>query len=59
MKKYLHKMHSLKIEERRRKITSLLAQSISESEIAAELGVDQSTISRDIKALKKKSAICL
>jgi DNA-binding transcriptional ArsR family regulator len=51
----LHKMYSLKIEELRRKITSLLAQSISESEIAAELGVDQSTISRDIKALKEQS----
>ena len=46
-------MHNFKIEERRRKITSLLAQSMTESEIAQELGVDQSTISRDIKALKE------
>jgi transcriptional antiterminator len=48
-------MHNFKIEERRRKITSLLAQSMTESEIAQELGVDQSTISRDIKALKELS----
>jgi DNA-binding transcriptional ArsR family regulator len=54
-KEKLHKMHSLKIEERRRKIASLLAQSLTESEIAQELNVDQSTISRDIKALKEQS----
>jgi len=48
-------VHNFKIEERRRKITSLLAQSMTESEIAQELGVDQSTISRDIKALKELS----
>jgi hypothetical protein len=48
-------MHSLKIEERRRKIASLLAQSLTESEIAQELNVDQSTTSRDIKALKEQS----
>ena len=44
--------HNFKIEERRRKVSSLLAQSMTESEIAQELNVDQSTISRDIKALK-------
>jgi IS30 family transposase len=33
----------------------LLAQSITESEIAKKLEVDQSTISRDIKALKQMS----
>jgi HTH domain len=48
-------MHSLKIEERRRKIASLLAQSLTESEIGEALNVDQSTISRDIKALKEQS----
>src|SRR5215212_25281 len=48
-------MHSFKIEERRKKVASLLAQSMTESEIAQELGVDQSTISRDIKALKELS----
>ena len=44
-----------KIEERRRQVASLLAQSITESEIAKRLNVDQSTISRDIKALKHMS----
>jgi uncharacterized protein YerC len=44
-----------KIEERRRQVASLLAQSITESEIAKKLNVDQSTISRDIKALKHMS----
>ena len=44
-----------KIEERRRQVASLLAQSITESEIAEKLNVDQSTISRDIKALKQMS----
>src|SRR5438094_8333518 len=47
--------HNLKIDERRRKVSSLLAQSMTENEIAQELGVDQSTISRDIKALKELS----
>jgi IS30 family transposase len=44
-----------KIEERRRQVASLLAQSITESEIARKVNVDQSTISRDIKALKHMS----
>ena len=44
-----------KIEERRRQVASLLAQSITEGEIAKKLNVDQSTISRDIKALKHMS----
>jgi transposase len=48
-------VHNFKIEERRRRVTSLLAQSMTESEIAQELGVDQSTISRDVKALKELS----
>ena len=47
--------HAFKIEERRRKVASLLAQSMTESEIAQELNVDQSTISRDVKALKELS----
>ena len=34
---------------------ALLAQSMTESEIAQMLGVDQSTISRDVKALKELS----
>jgi IS30 family transposase len=48
-------VHNSKIEERRRRVTSLLAQSLTESEIAQELGADQSTISRDVKTLKELS----
>lgn len=44
-------LHHFK-KDRRRKVGSLLAQSMTESEIAQMLGVDQSTISRDVKALK-------
>jgi IS30 family transposase len=47
--------HNFKVEERRKKVSSLLAQSLTESEIAQELKVDQSTISRDVKALKELS----
>lgn len=47
--------NKFKIEERRRQVASLLAQSMTESEIAQKLKVDQSTISRDIKALKHMS----
>ena len=48
-------VHNFKIEERRRKVASLLAQSMTESEIPQELNVDQSTISIDVKALKELS----
>jgi uncharacterized protein YerC len=48
-------LHKYEIEERRRKVATLLAQSMTEIEIAQELKVDQSTISRDIKALKALS----
>jgi IS30 family transposase len=49
-------MHNnFKIEERRRQVASMLAQSMTETEIAEQLSVDQSTISRDIKALKEMS----
>jgi hypothetical protein len=47
-------VHNFKIEERRSKVASLLAQSMIESEIPQELNVDQSTISRDV-ALKELS----
>jgi DNA-binding transcriptional ArsR family regulator len=47
--------HNFKIEDRRRKIATLLAQSMTETEIAQELKVDQSTISRDIRVLKELS----
>jgi IS30 family transposase len=49
-------LHSLKIKvdikERRKQVASLLSRSVSETEIARKLGVDQSTISRDVKVLK-------
>jgi IS30 family transposase len=52
MKEKIHNIncpaHKFKIEERRRKVASLLAQSMTETEIAQELNVDQSTISRDV-----------
>ena len=48
-------MHKYKIEDRRRRVASLLAQSMSETEIAKKLKVNQSTISRDVKVLKKMS----
>jgi DNA-binding transcriptional ArsR family regulator len=47
--------NNFRIEERRRKVASMLAQSMTETEIAEQLNVDQSTISRDIKALKEMS----
>jgi transcriptional antiterminator len=40
------------VESRRQKIASLLAMAATEEEIAQELKVDQSTISRDIRYLK-------
>jgi IS30 family transposase len=47
--------HTFKIEERRRQVASVLAQSMTETEIAEKLNVDQSTISRDVEALKEMS----
>ena len=46
-------MHSLEIEERRKKVSSLLSQSRTEEEITTELGVDQGTISRDVNGNKE------
>jgi Trp repressor protein len=43
------------IEERRRNVATLLAQSMTESEIALDLQVGQATISRDLKVLKQMS----
>jgi Holliday junction resolvase RusA-like endonuclease len=48
------KKHFL-IEDRRRRVTSLLAQSRTETEIATELQVHVSTISRDVTYLRKQS----
>jgi DNA-binding transcriptional ArsR family regulator len=38
-----------------KRVASLLARSMTETQIAQALGVDQSTISRDIRALKEMS----
>jgi IS30 family transposase len=46
------KMNSMEIELRRKQVSALLAQAVTEEEIAQKLNVDQSTISRDIKHLK-------
>jgi transposase len=40
------------IEERRRQVSIMIAQGMSEVDVAAKLGVDNTTISKDIKALK-------
>src|SRR5687768_9297015 len=48
-------VHKFKIEDRRRRVASMLAQSMTESEIARQLDVDQSTVSRDVKVLKEIS----
>ena len=47
--------HIFKIHERRGKVASLVSKSLTQMEIARRLGVDQSTISGDIKALKEMS----
>jgi transposase len=44
-----------KLEERRRQVASMLAQSMTEQEIADNLGVDRTTISRDVTVLKRMS----
>jgi transposase len=43
------------LEQRRKMVASMLAQSMMEEEIAEKLGVDQSTVSRDVRALKEES----
>jgi hypothetical protein len=48
-------LHNKKIKVRRNQVASLLSKSFSENEIAQQLGVDQSTISRDIKVLKESA----
>lgn len=47
--------HKFAIEERRRRVASLLAKRKTQTEIAAIVGVDQSTISDDVKALRLMS----
>jgi hypothetical protein len=41
--------------ERRQKVYSMLSQGLNESEIAKQLNVDQSTVCRDVKAIKRES----
>ncbi len=43
------------VEERRRSVAALLAQSMTQDEIARELGISQMTVSRDMKALREMS----
>ena len=43
------------IMERREKVYSMLSQGLNEVEIARHLNMDQSTICRDVKAIKKQS----
>jgi hypothetical protein len=50
-----HNAKKFDIEERRRQVARLLARSKSQIEIADALGVDQTTISGDIKALRVMS----
>jgi hypothetical protein len=47
----IHNARKLDIEARRRQVASLLARSKTQTEIAQLLGVDQTTISGDVKAL--------
>ena len=53
-------MHNKKfeIEERRRNVVSMFAQSMTETEIAEKMHVDESTISRDVKAQRNVTKIC-
>jgi IS30 family transposase len=53
-----HVNGKFEVEERRRKVASLLAQAMTEAEIASQLDVDQSVISRDIKAFNKNIILC-
>jgi DNA-binding NarL/FixJ family response regulator len=61
VKNILHKLskivhnNNFKNEERRRQFASMLAQSMTETEIAEQLNVDRSTVSRDVKALTEIS----
>jgi IS30 family transposase len=48
-------LHNKKIKARRNQVASLLSKSFNETEITQQLGVDQSTISRDIKVLKESA----
>lgn len=51
---YAHNL-DFQINERRRKVAVMDAKAMTETAIAQELGVDQATISRDLKFIKQKS----
>jgi len=51
-KEYRKTAKQYQIEERRRQVVIMTAQGMTGVEMAAKLGVDASTISTDIKALK-------
>jgi IS30 family transposase len=50
-----NKAIEISIQERRRKVAELLQQSLSETAISQQLGVDLSTVSYDVKALKEQA----
>lgn len=57
----LNKMHGKKkaksryiVNERRKKVRMMLSQGMNETEIASQLGVNQSTISRDVSFIEKE-----
>jgi IS30 family transposase len=54
-KRQSSRSNRFELEQRRRQVASLVAQSRTEREIAQMLGVDQSTVSRDIQALRDES----
>ena len=55
--------YKFEVEERRKKAASLLAQSMTKTEIAQELNVDRSTVSREIlqhsKNCNKFISVCV
>ena len=48
-------VHKFKIECRRREVATMVAQCYTQEEMASKLGVDQTTISGDIAALREMS----
>jgi hypothetical protein len=51
-KKLKETARQYQIEERRRQVGIMIAQGMSEVDVSAKLGVDNTTISKDVKALK-------
>lgn len=47
--------NQFKVEDRRRQVASLVAKSMTERQIAAQLNISQPTVHRDIDALKEMS----